>query len=183
VRPAADLLEEAAVWVRAEHPHPLHLERTLYWLDELVPGARPELRLTALLHDIERADPDADAPFDSARDWNRDAYVSYHQGRCAQHLTRWMGVRDADPAAIEVCAGLVAVHERGGWPDADLLQAADSLSFVETMLPLIDSWISSGRATREGALAKLEFMWTRMQVPRAFEIGSELHEAALRGRA
>ncbi len=94
---ADDLMAEAAAWVRAEHPHALHLERTLHWLDEMAPDAPVHLRLAALLHDIERAQPDPDSPFDSARDWSRDAYTSYHQGRSALHLARWLEARDASP--------------------------------------------------------------------------------------
>jgi len=70
----------------------------------------------------------------------------------------------------------VAVHERGGWPEADLLQAADSLSFIETLTPLLREWVATGRSSKESALAKLDFMWDRMQVPRAREIGRALYE-------
>ena len=40
---------------------------------------------------------------------------------------------------------LVRVHEEGGWPEADLVQAADSLSFLETMVPLVVGWVQAGR--------------------------------------
>ena len=73
------------------------------------------------------------------------------------------------------------MHERGGWPEADLLQAADSLSFIETLTPLLREWIATGRSTREGALAKLDFMWDRMQVPRARELGRRDLRARARG--
>ena len=177
MRSAADLLGEGAAWVRAEHPHVAHLERTLHWARELAPDARGELLLAALLHDIERAVPDPGSPFDSARDWDLDAYVDYHQGRSAGHLARWMDERDAAPGAIAGTVALVAVHERGGWPEADLLQAADSLSFIETLTPLLREWVASGRSTRAGALAKLDFMWERIRVPAARELGAALYAA------
>ena len=50
---------------------------------------------------------------------------------------------------------LIRVHEDGGWPEADLLQAADSLSFLDTLTPLTISWVQSGRATPERAKAKI----------------------------
>ena len=175
---AADLLDEGVAWVRAEHPHAEHLERTLYWARELAPEARGVLLLDALLHDIERAAPDPASGFDSARDWSRDAYVDYHQGRSAGHLARWMAERGAAPGEIAGCVALVAVHERGGWPEADLLQAADSLSFIETLTPLLHRWVESGRSTPENALAKLDFMWDRIRVPAARERGRALYEAA-----
>jgi hypothetical protein len=178
VRSARDLLDDGAAWITAEHPHALHLERTLYWARAIDPSASGPLLLAALLHDIERATPDPESPFDSARDWSSDTYIDYHQGRSANHLARWMADRDAAPAEIAASVGLVAVHERGGWREADTLQAADSLSFIETMTPLLLDWIASGRSTREGALAKLDGMWDRISVPAARELGRELHASA-----
>jgi hypothetical protein len=178
VRTAAELLAEGVAWVRAEHPHAEHLERTLFWTRELAPDAGGPLLLAALLHDIERAVPDPGSAFDSARDWALDAYVDYHQGRSAWHLTRWMGERGAAPGEIAGAVALVAVHERGGWPEADLLQAADSLSFIETLTPLLREWVASARATPAGALAKLDFMWDRISVPAARERGRGLYESA-----
>ncbi len=132
--------------------------------------------LAALLHDIERAVPDPGSPFDSARDWSLDAYVDYHQGRSAAHLARWMAERGAAPDEIAAVVALVAVHERGGWPEADLVQAADSLSFIETLGPLLREWVATGRSTQAGALAKLDFMWDRIRVPAAHELGRETYE-------
>jgi hypothetical protein len=178
VRPAAELLGDGIAWVRAEHPHARHLERTAFWAGELEPAASDVLLLSALLHDIERAVPDPGSPFDSARDWSLDAYVDYHQGRSAAHLARWMAERDAVPGEIAGAVALVAVHERGGWPEADLLQAADSLSFIETLTPLLREWVATGRSTRAGALAKLDLMWDRISVPGALERGRALYEHA-----
>jgi hypothetical protein len=178
VTTASELLGEGVAWVRAEHPHAEHLERTLFWARALDPAASDVLLLAALLHDIERAVPDPGSPFDSARDWSLDAYVDYHQGRSAAHLARWMAERGAAAADTAGAVALVAVHERGGWPEADLLQAADSLSFIETMTPLLRDWVATGRSTSAGALAKLDFMWERMTVPAARELGRDIYGSA-----
>jgi hypothetical protein len=175
---AEHVLPQAAEWVRTSHPHTRHLERALHWLDALAPDATPAMRLAALLHDIERASPDPDSPFDGARDWGREAYLDYHQGRCAAHLARWLAERDVEPGDITEAVGLVAVHERGGWPQADLVQAADSLSFIETLAPLLVDWVATGQSSRESALAKLDFMWERMRVPAARELGAGIYTAA-----
>ena len=42
------------------------------------------------------------------------------------------------------------VHEEGGWREADVLQAADSLSFLETMVPLVLGWSERGYADERG---------------------------------
>ena len=47
------------------------------------------------------------------------------------------------------------------------------------MTPLITGWITSGRTTREGALAKLQHMYDRIRVRRARELGRPLIEAAM----
>jgi hypothetical protein len=180
VRAAGELIEEAHLWVADRHPHAEHLERALHWLDVLEPAATPAMRLAALLHDIERADPDPAQTFDSARDWHREAYLAYHQGRCAMHLRHWLLARDASPDVFTESVALVAVHECGGWPAADLVQAADSLSFIETMQPLLREWVSSGRSTSDRALLRLDAMWERIRVPAAFAVGRSLYDEARR---
>ena len=75
---------------------------------------------------------------------------------------------------------LVLYHEEGGWPEADLLQAADSLSFIETMTPLITRLDHDRR--RPPARARWpssQHMYDRMRVPRARELGRPLIEAAM----
>ncbi len=150
--------------------------RTLDWLEILASDARGPVRLAALLHDIERATPDLDSPFDAACDWHRDAYIDYHQGRCAAHLTAWMTGRGATQEETVAAVAIVAVHERGGWPDADLVQAADSLSFIETMVPVFVEWVATGRSSAQSARAKLDHMWHRIRVPEARDLGRELYE-------
>jgi hypothetical protein len=173
-------MEAALRFARERHPHPEHLVRTLGWLDSLAPGSRPALRLAALLHDIERGFPDPGSPYVSGRDWAVEHYVDYHQGRCARLLTRWLGEHGAEPAFMADAVALVAVHERGGWPDANLLQAVDSLSFLETMGPLVRRWIAEGTTSRESGLEKMRAMWERIQVPAAHEAGRELYERVMR---
>jgi hypothetical protein len=126
------------------------------------PGASERLRLAAALHDIERAFPDPDATWDSARDWDSPAYNRWHQDRCAEIATGWLREQGADPELVAGVDALIRVHEDGGWSEADLLQAADSLSFLETMVPLIVGWVEGGRASRERAAGKVQHAVDRM---------------------
>jgi len=151
----AVLLPRARAWVEAVHPHARHLLRTEDWVVALDADAGLGLRLAAVLHDIERAFPDPEATWDSARDWDSPAYNRWHQDRCADIAARWLREEGAPAGLVAAVEALVGVHEDGGWPEADLLQAADSLSFLETMVPLVVGWVESGRATRERAAAKL----------------------------
>jgi kynurenine formamidase len=175
------ILERAQEWMAEVHPHALHLERTLDWLLALDPGASEAARIAAATHDVERAYPDGASPWDSARDWDSPEYNRWHQDRCADMIGPGLIERGASEELAREVAGLVRVHEEGGWPEADLVQAADSLSFLETMVPLIVGWVESGRAPRDRAAGKLEHSVERISrdLPRAREIGEALLAPAL----
>jgi hypothetical protein len=168
------MLPAARAWVEAVHPHARHLLRTEDWLLELEPAAGEGLRVAAVLHDIERAFPDPAATWDSARDWDAPAYNRWHQDRCAEIATTWLREQGAAAPLVEEVEALVRVHEEGGWPAADLLQAADSLSFLETMTPLVVGWVESGRAQRDRAAGKLRSCVDRLSpdLPRARELAA-----------
>lgn len=151
----SELLERARAWVTVVHPHARHLLRTEDWALALDPQAGEALRLAAVLHDIERAFPDPTAGWDPPRDWDSPAYNRWHQDRCAEIAGVWLLEQRADASLVEQVARLIGVHEYGGWREADVLQAADSLSFLETMVPLVVGWVESGRASRDRAAAKL----------------------------
>jgi len=170
-----ELLERCRAWMAEVHPHARHLERTLDWALELDPGASEAVRIAAVTHDVERAYPDGSARWDSARDWLSPEYNRWHQDRCADMVAAGLRERGADEALTREVEGLVRVHEDGGWPEADVVQAADSLSFLETMVPLLLGWVREGRAAREQAEGKLRYSVDR--------IGAGLPEARERAEA
>jgi hypothetical protein len=178
----SELLPHAREWVERVHPHARHLLRTEDWLLALDDQAGEGLRLAAVLHDIERAFPAPDCPWDSARDWDSADYNRWHQDRCADIAGDWLRSQEAPAALVGEVEALVRVHEEGGWKEADLLQAADSLSFLETMVPLVVGWVESGRAPRERAEGKVRHSVTRIdpRLPRARELAGPYLEAALR---
>lgn len=178
----SQLLQAARTWVPEVHPHARHLLRTEDWALEIDPAASERLRLAAVLHDIERAFPDPDADWDSARDWDNPVYNRWHQDRCAEIGARWLRDQGADEALTEDVAKLIRVHEYGGWPEADVLQAADALSFLDTMAWLVVGWVDSGRATRERAAAKMQDSLDRIkpEQERARELARPLLAQALR---
>jgi hypothetical protein len=177
----SDLLAAARSWAESVHPHARHLLRTEDWLVELDPDAGEALRVAAVLHDIERAFPDRSATWDSARDWDSPPYNRWHQDRCADIAARWLREQGAAPGLVEDVDRLVRVHEDGGWAEADLLQAADSLSFLETMVPLVVGWVEAGRAPRERAAGKLQSSIDRIDpsLDRARELAAPMLRDAL----
>src|SRR4051794_15195674 len=169
-----ELLPRARAWVKEVHPHARHLLRTEDWLLAIDDQAGQGLRLAAALHDIERAFPDPDASWDSARDWDSPEYNRWHQDRCAEIAARWLREQGAGEELVGEVDALIRVHEDGGWREADLLQAADSLSFLETMVPLVVGWVQTGKAPRERAEGKIRSSVTRMspRLTRARELAA-----------
>ena len=173
-----ELVERARAWVAAVHPHARHLDRTLDWLLVLEPDASEALRLAAVLHDIERAFEPDDVPPDGADPASSD-YMAWHQERSARVAGEWLAGQGASLALVDHVRRLVRVHEEGGGPEADLLQAADSVSFLETQIDLFMGMIRDGRRSRAEAEHKFQRMFDRLRVPRAREIAAPMLAAAL----
>jgi uncharacterized protein (DUF2267 family) len=173
-----ELLLGARAWVAEVHPHAQHLLRTEDWLVELDPEAGQALRLAAVLHDIERAFPDPEEPWDSARDWDSPQYLRWHQDRCAEIAGRWLREQSAPEELVARVDALVRVHEEGGWREADLLQAADSLSFLEVNAWRARLWVEQGLFDLPRAQSKLDAMRDRIAIPEAAAAAAALHAAA-----
>ena len=64
-------------------------------------GASEALRIAAVTHDIERAFPDPDATWDSARDWDSRRVQPLAPGPLRRPWSpRWLREQDADPALV-----------------------------------------------------------------------------------
>jgi hypothetical protein len=155
-----------------------HLLNTREWLLRLDADASLALRIAALVHDCERMFPggptvDPSAPHDDER------YLREHSERSARLASEWLRGRGADAGLVAEAAELVRLHEVGGTPDADLLQAADSVSFLDVNAGVVVRWIAERRATPEQARAKLDYMLERIRVPQARELALPLHERAV----
>ena len=172
---AVDPLERAALEWIAPYRNAAHLVNTREWLLRLAPGARLALRLAALTHDIERHFPGGPAP-----DPGNPEYSRAHATRSARIVGEWLARRGADAALREEVALLVAAHEEGGWPDADLLQAADSLSYLEVNAAGPACWVRDGRCDVDTARAKLRSMHDRIAVDAAREPAAALIRTAER---
>jgi hypothetical protein len=159
---AGDSLERAALdWI-APYWNAEHLVRTRGWLLELEPGASPALRLAALTHDIERHFPGGPAP-----DPGNPDYLAEHAERSARIVREWLLENGAAEELAAEVGALVAAHEVGGSPDADLLQAADSLSFLEVNRARPAAWVREGRCGAPEARARLRELFERIGPERA----------------
>jgi hypothetical protein len=170
-------LERAALeWV-APYWNARHLVRTRDWLLTLDPDAGEALRLAALTHDIERHFPGGPRP-DPAAGWDDPAYLGAHCARSAAIVAEWLRGQGAPEALVAEVADLVRRHEDGGSPAADLLQAADSLSYLEVNGDRPLAWVREGRCDVPQAEEKLALMYERIRVDRARELAAPFLERA-----
>ena len=124
------LIQLGRLWVIENYPYnSTHLLKSLEWVDRLAPDASEAVRLATLTHDMERAfgGPDAIPIKMSDR-----AYEEAHSNRSARLVGEWLRANEAPGGLASDVEDLIRVHEWGGSPDANLVQAADSLSFLET---------------------------------------------------
>lgn len=161
--------QAAAHWV-APYNQVVHLLRTRDWLVHLTPGASLEARLAAMTHDIERMFPGGPTMDFAHVRWDDPAYLYPHQLRSAEFVGNWLTSEGhADGIDDDEVRRLIGLHEVGGLGLADDLQAADSLSFLETLAGLAGDWVRTGTCSRDTAIAKLTYSVDRIRLDRALE--------------
>ena len=173
------MMNAARAWVVQLSSQAAHLLRTEEWVLELDAESSPALRLAALTHDMERAYPEGSPRWEPERGWDDPLYTIAHSERSARIVGDFMRDHGADEAFVRKVVGLILVHETGGFPEADVLQAADSLSFLETMPPVVAGWILSGRVDEAYARERMRHAVDRIRLDRARRIGRDLLPAAL----
>jgi hypothetical protein len=172
------LEERALTWIEP-YWNARHLVRTRDWLLELDPDASEAARLAALTHDMERHFPGGPVQDLSLSPEEETEYRRLHGERSAQIVGDWLRGEGARDGLVSEVERLVRAHETGGAPDEDLLQAADSLSFLETNGTVIAGWYASGRCTRERAKAQATWMLERIRLGWARALAEPLYEEAL----
>lgn len=161
------------------HANAAHLIAARDRLLDLRPDASQALRLAALLHDADRCEPGGPVQDLSVAAGEDVAYRRAHADRSAEIAARWLAEAGAAPELCAEVARLVRAHETGGDADQDVLQAADSLSFFETMAPHLASWVTGGRADLGRARGQLDWMHRRIRYAPARARADELHAAAV----
>ena len=174
------LEERALEWI-APYWNAEHLVRARDWLLELDPAAGEALRLGALTHDMERHFPGG--PVQDLSSWPEEdgerEYRRAHSERSARIVGEWLRGEGGEEALVLEVERLIAAHETGGSPEEDLMQAADSLSFLETNQEVIARWVTSGRCGRERAKAQHRWMFDRIRIERARTLAEPLYEEAI----
>ena len=171
------IVDAARQWVKDFYPYNRdHLLQSLVWLERIAPDAPEAVRIATVTHDMERAFPGPDQPV-SLR-LNDSAYDTAHAERSARIVGRWLREQDVPLDLITDVEALIAAHEVGGWPDADLVQAADSLSFLDTNIGLFLEFARSGRFPLRDVAAKFEHSYERIRLHHARELAKPLLNSA-----
>ena len=167
------LIKAGRRWVIDSYPYNSHhLLKSLEWLDRIAPGCPETVRLAALTHDMERAFPGPDPPIPTRL--NDQAYYKAHAERSARIVAAWVREQGADAAFVHDVEELVGAHEFGGWPEANLVQAADSLSFLETNIDLFLGFVRSGKYPARDVGIKFDRSYERIQISHAREFAVPL---------
>ena len=101
--------------------------------------------------------------------------------RSARIVNDFLREQQASEELIVEVTRLISVHEFGGWHEADLVQAADSLSFLEVN---VDFFLSKINASKDGwssgnVRAKFEWMYERIKIAEARILAQPMYEQAL----
>jgi hypothetical protein len=173
-----NLTQRAEAWIEP-YWNAQHLYRTRDWLLELEPGAGDALVLAALTHDMERHFPGGPRMEPATMSPADEEYRQAHSERSAGIVGEWLRGQGAGEELVREVEDLILLHETGGSPDADVVQAADSLSFLEVNADLVANWYREGRCSRERAKQQLAYMFERIRLERARELARPLYQEGL----
>jgi hypothetical protein len=172
------LLTAARAWVTECYPYNRHhLLKALEWLDRVAPDSAESVRLATLTHDMERAFPGPDQPV--IKTLSDPEYERLHSLRSARIVGAWLREQHASETLVEQVEALIVAHEFGGWHEADLVQAADSLSFLDTNIDLFLGFVRTGKHPAHEVRKKFNSMFGRIRVPRLKQLAQPLLDRAL----
>lgn len=167
--------DRAVLWI-ASYRDGYHLARAAYWVMKLQPEASEEVILGTLTHDIERSVAGGPILDKQHTAWDDPTYNRAHCERSAAIVKEWLKGQGARDDLISGVEQPILEHEFGGSPEGDLAQAGDSLSFLETCVPRVVEWISSGEIDENRAQEKVDFMFYRVRLPAGRERARPFYE-------
>jgi hypothetical protein len=156
-----------------------HLVRTRDWTLELEPDASEALQLAALTHDMERHFPGGPELDMRNQPPDDEDYNRMHSERSARIVAEFLRAQGADPVLADEVKRLILAHEFGGWREADVLQAADSISWLETNQDVAQRWVREGRCDPEWARDKHRWSFERIRLEDARQLALPFYEEAL----
>ncbi len=107
-------------------------------------------------------------------------YMAAHAERSARIVGAWLREQGAAEGKVREVEELIRLHESGGTPEANLVQAADSLSFLDCNIDLFLGMVRSGKRSIQEVRRKFDHSLDRIQVPQARELAVPMLEQANR---
>lgn len=155
-----------------------HSKAVLSWVEKLLENPSIELRISSLFHDIDRVvTPGVGGGFKGDR--NSKEYLEHkkaHAKRSADYICRQLSENGIDPVVIDRVSFLVSHHDDTGTEvetlndaELDMLVAADSLAFFDTIAPKLYEAEGESRVRD-----KVRFMMEKMPKP-IREIMASIH--------
>lgn len=172
------LREAALAWIAPYYDRE-HMLRAADWVLHLEPEAPEPLILAAMTHDLERSVPGGPYLDKANMEWDDVAYNTAHCDRSVEVVSAWLGEQGADASFIDGIRVPIAQHEFGGSDIGDVMQAADSISFLEVNGGLIAGWVLQGECSLEKGQRKLHWMRDRVRLERAQPIAAQHCQRAL----
>lgn len=152
-----------------------HFQNTLEWLLKLNPNTDEAMQIAAYCHDIERAfDKDKG---DKCFRIDKNA-LKKHQENGGKIMYDFLTKNCDDEKLAAKVKHLISCHEWGGDKDQDLIQAADSLSFLEKYSERKQKM--TDRFSKKEMLKKLEFMFERIRNKEAKKIAKPMYQKTLK---
>ncbi|MBI06318.1 MAG: hypothetical protein CMM54_04995 [Rhodospirillaceae bacterium] len=157
-----------------------HLLCTRMWAMKLTPEASAEVKFASLVHDAERFFPGG-PPSTPGNGFDDPDYLFAHSTRSANIVEEWLRARTPAPEDnfIRRVRHLILRHEIGGGWEADFVQAADSLSFLDSLDWITVDWVKNGYYTIAGAREKLDYTVERIRPSNAIAAALPLYESAV----
>ena len=168
----------AREWIHAYYDVE-HLRRSGDWLLAIDPVASEPLVIAALTHDMERAVPGGPVIDKVRMEWDDLGYNTAHCARSAAIVAQWLMDQRAPKEFVLGVQQPIVEHEFGGSAEGDVIQAADSISFLETNRGLCARWVANHECTLEKSRDKLRWMCDRVRLERARSVAREQFDAAL----
>jgi hypothetical protein len=165
-------------WVQPYYDS-IHLFHTGRWLLTLDPRAAETLLIAAVTHDMERHFPGGTQPDKAAGAWADEEYNRFHCARSAEIVGRWLREQDIPEDFVQAVEAPILEHEFGGSSEGDVLQAADSISFLEVNGHLVSGWVLKGETSLPNAIKKLDWMVERIKLSPARELAWPHYERSL----
>jgi len=157
-----------------------HLRMTVVWMLRLDPAASEPMLAAALTHDMERHFPGGTQPNKAAGLWDDYEYNTRHAARSAEIVSEWLREEHMSEEFVQQVIPPILEHEFGGSPEGNLIQAADSLSFLDVNAGLVARWVVGGETSLEYGIRKLDWAYERIQRADARELARPLYEAAVK---